>query len=1317
MTTESPLLFGKYQLLERVARGGMAEVFKAKSYGVEGFEKLVVIKRILPDLAQNQQFVDMFLSEARLSVALSHANIVQVFDLGREEDTYFIAMEYVPGMDFAQALRSCRRAEVRAPVELSVYIACEVARALDYAHRRRDALGRPLGVVHRDISPQNVLLSFEGEVKVTDFGIAKARTSIEELGTIKGKYAYMAPEQAAGREVDGRADIYALGVTLYEALAGQNPFVASTPQETQRRVRSGDYAPLRESAPEVPEELARIVETAMSHDAVKRYGAAAKLYEDLSAFLYTTGRRVGPHDLAEWLQSLRGAAPRPGANNAQKIRDAVADEVRSNPTPGSTPGTTSGAHAAVLSADGLLRTPSPEAAARLERRDVTLVAVEVTVPHTFSGTQVSMEPLAALAARYGAAVIDRGESHLVLVFGLRSPDGRDTESATRCALKIQSAGTRAMPGADVGVGVQPARVHVDEAGALARDPETLTALAAGRDLARAGRNRVAAGAGVGRVADDLFEFAPLGDGPQGALHVVGERGPRGGARRKVVGRKDAFRRFGELLAVVANEGLQVVSVTGEAGSGKSRFLEEVHYRLLRMNHKVTWYAATCHAHDRDVPLSALQSMLQVILGIDETDPDGVMREKARRVRELGLVPEEMLAVGVVLGVVSSTTATDPRGGASRALLSAVARIAARLAQDQLTVVVWDAAEHMDDATEALVSELTRAAGGSALTVVVASRPGRVFPWDGTPGRHLLDLGPLAQDEAQALVSLRVGAATAPPADLVNDLWMKSRGNPMYLEEYLKALMEAGAVTVRDDGVVYDRLAAAVSLPKTLRAVVAGRAATLSPTARRLLEVASVAGSRFTLALVAAGGELSAQTVETALEEAVERGHITAGGGGEYVFAHELLREVMYDGMTLESRRTVHLGVAAALERLQPERLDELADRLAWHYREAGDRARAVEYLSRAARRQKAEGASDAAAGTFARAIELAQAAARPDPAGVLKLYVALGEAALAGTRSRDAALEKLRGGIAYAEELGGSADLAPLLLVYGRLLAKASRVQDAVQQLERARELLAGTGERAGAAAVASALGAVLASNGEFGRALGHLEDAVRFAASAGLEVERAYALTSLARCQSAAGDQELALASLDRAVELAGEGADVALRVEIAKARSDVRFHARDHAGAVECAAAALELAREGDLSHEVAACACMLGQAYVGVGDDKRAFAAFTEARDVAREHGLAGVGELTEAYLAFLDATRMRNPAAPARLEAALARFEAEGHAWDALQARWLLGRMYGELGDTGRARAHLRDALVLARAAESRLLIEDCENALRELPPEG
>jgi serine/threonine protein kinase len=310
--------FARYRLFERLGQGGMAEVFKAKSYGVEGFEKVVVIKRILPAFAKSPQFVSMFVHEAKLAVQLSHANIVQVFDLGIAPYTeagseisihaYYMAMEYVSGLDLATLLTRCRRTGTLLPIEMAVYVAAEIAKGLDHAHRRRNENDEPLGIVHRDVSPQNVLISLEGEVKVTDFGIAKARGALDAMvdedtpaRQLKGKYGNMSPEHLAGQDIDARSDLFSLGTVLYEMITGVNPFVAPTSFETLRRVSLVEYPPIERLRPDVHEDLAAIVRTALAFDPSDRFEDAGRMYETLLSFLYTKGRRCSARDVADFL--------------------------------------------------------------------------------------------------------------------------------------------------------------------------------------------------------------------------------------------------------------------------------------------------------------------------------------------------------------------------------------------------------------------------------------------------------------------------------------------------------------------------------------------------------------------------------------------------------------------------------------------------------------------------------------------------------------------------------------------------------------------------------------------------------------------------------------------------------------------------------------------------------------------------------------------------------------------------------------------------------------------------------------------------------
>ncbi len=284
-----PQAFGKYVLLERISVGGMAEVFKAKAFGIEGFEKLVAIKRILPTLAEDGDFIDMFIDEAKICGQLNHVNICQIFELGRVGDSHFIAMEYVWGKDLLQIQNRNRKLRTTMKPVMAAWVGAKMCEGLDYAHRKKDAAGKPLNIIHRDISPQNILISYEGEAKIIDFGIAKAatRSSRTQAGVLKGKFGYMSPEQVRGLPLDRRSDVFAIGTILYELLIADRLFVGETDFETLERVRNVDVPALGKRNPTVPPELVRIISKALSKDVDDRYQWASEMQADLVGFLAT----------------------------------------------------------------------------------------------------------------------------------------------------------------------------------------------------------------------------------------------------------------------------------------------------------------------------------------------------------------------------------------------------------------------------------------------------------------------------------------------------------------------------------------------------------------------------------------------------------------------------------------------------------------------------------------------------------------------------------------------------------------------------------------------------------------------------------------------------------------------------------------------------------------------------------------------------------------------------------------------------------------------------------------------------------------------
>lgn len=298
--------FGQYVLLEKIATGGMAEVWKARMRGVEGFQKIVAIKKILPHLSDNQDFIEMFVDEAKLAAQLNHNNIIHIYDLGKIQSSYYIAMEYIDGHDLKNILRKAQERDQPLTVEIALFIASKIAAALDYAHRKHDFEGKEMGLVHRDVSPQNVLISEEGDIKLCDFGIAKAasKASHTQSGALKGKLQYMAPEQAWGRNIDRRSDIFALATVLFEMLTARQLFAGDNELSILEQVREAHVTPPSQYNDEVTPQIDAIVIKALQKDPAARYQTAGEMQRDLDAVLYSFRPTPTSADLAIYMHRL-----------------------------------------------------------------------------------------------------------------------------------------------------------------------------------------------------------------------------------------------------------------------------------------------------------------------------------------------------------------------------------------------------------------------------------------------------------------------------------------------------------------------------------------------------------------------------------------------------------------------------------------------------------------------------------------------------------------------------------------------------------------------------------------------------------------------------------------------------------------------------------------------------------------------------------------------------------------------------------------------------------------------------------------------------
>ncbi len=343
---KQPIPFGNYLLLDRINIGGMAEVWRAKTFGAGGFERIVAIKRILPSIAEDEDFITMFIDEAKITVQLNHANIGQIYEFSHVGNSYFISMEYLSGRDLRSVFDRARKRGELPPIPLVCYAVAKCCEGLDYAHRKKDNLGRDLNIVHRDVSPQNLFVSFDGEIKVIDFGIAKAAGKVTKTkaGILKGKFGYMSPEQVSGLTLDRRSDIFGMGICLYELLTGERAFQGENDFSVLERVRNVDLLPPSTFNRKIHEVLEQIVMKALAKDPANRFNSAGELADELQRFVVTPENVFGRKDMAQFMRSAFAEDYEKEKQRLREYAEVTSMPPRSSslPAEGDTPGSANG---------------------------------------------------------------------------------------------------------------------------------------------------------------------------------------------------------------------------------------------------------------------------------------------------------------------------------------------------------------------------------------------------------------------------------------------------------------------------------------------------------------------------------------------------------------------------------------------------------------------------------------------------------------------------------------------------------------------------------------------------------------------------------------------------------------------------------------------------------------------------------------------------------------------------------------------------------------------------------------------------------------
>jgi eukaryotic-like serine/threonine-protein kinase len=1319
MTEGATETFGRYRLMEQIGRGGMAEVFKAKSFGVEGFEKVLVIKRIVPELAVHEQFVDMFVREAKLAVLLSHANIVQVFDLGRidaddsAQPSYFIAMEYVPGLDLASLLNRHKKIG-QLPVGAAIFVTLEVAKALDHAHRRTGEDGKALGLVHRDISPHNILLSWEGDVKVTDFGIAKAADTIAveektsenlEAARATGKVPFMSPEQSRSEATDARSDLFSLGTVLYQMLAGANPFSAPTISETIRRIGVSEYPPLALVRPDIPSELSAIVDKLLALSPSERYSSAADVVEAVIAYRYTAEERFGASELATLLSSLRE-----GGNDTPDIEPtSVLDEpsTAADRTPVEVPSISSEPPTA-----GRPAQPSGR-----ERREVTLLLLAFDAQRGDVAPEAQLRRVREVLDRHGAWIEQVSGRQVVAIFGLGDTDGRDAEAAVRAALVLVR---ERRHGVIPSAGIHSGPLSVDDGGLPVNDERLHGLLATSQSLARATEGQVALSNVASRLVRRSFVTEPLETSRRavvGGGRLVRRALAVDSARARFVGRIPELKRLGSILASATRKGVQIVVVRGETGLGKSRLLTEAKRRLARGNHNVAFYAAACPLNGASIPFSGLRAMLHVLCGTQEDDDPDRIVEVRPRLRALGLSNDQAAAVLNLLGA----RVRRRSGSGQRAIVrGAFERMVQSLCRDRLHCFAWDDGQAIDRETlEALIRVLKR----HQSTVHVDPVTGKNIKRRGLPAvfilgqrgeippalakrsdLHVIDLDELNEEETGKHVESLLGARSI-PKELLEYVRAAAGGHPLFVDELLRELGDGGVVQVLN-GTVTIKTDTQASAPRTLRTLIADRVSRLQMRERSVLQGLAVLGEPAFTQMLSGVVEQTLPVLDRNLSTLENKGLVRRTGPTQVRFASPLYQEIVLDAMPPTAQRDKHALAAAAYEGAQLTGPGEAAERIAEHLLGAGDREGAVDAFWLSADDKLAADQLENALRSMMRGLDVADPAQRE----IEQLIGWVGQIADAVTRVRKATglREALAAVVRQIDARGDNAQRASAHIHSARALGSINLFDEAYLELEAA--AASPIEDPALLRASLNAEAQLAMRQGLFKRTIAAGERLAELG-----ETEDSETLLTLALARAMAGDVEGADASMAK-VEARGEPRDAIEAVTRQKHRMLMLMAKHDYTTAAVVATELAALARAAGLRFDTAAALHNLGDIHDRLGDHPRAYAAFVESLELTRQLDQDRLSNLNRMHLCLLDG--LRSPeGAQDRLKGLIRYADGHGYLWDVLEGRFLLSRLVAAHGDHDRARSLLQEVIEMARDYGHRLIEQDATKMANQLSADG
>jgi serine/threonine protein kinase/tetratricopeptide (TPR) repeat protein len=1309
--------FGKYELLEAVGKGSIAEVFKAKSFGAEGFEKLLVIKRIQKKFSDDEIFGERFIKDTQLAIQLNHTNIVQVFDIGKADDRYYLAMEFVQGLSLASLIRQSRLRGTMPSLPLSAFIVAEVAKGLDFAHRKRGRNLKPLDIVHEDISARNILVSAEGEVKIADFGLARAKEAVSELIDRKIQPLYLSPEQLEGRPPDRRSDVFSLGVLLYELTGQSHPFERVERAKLSEFIRDRKFTPPSSflKNDDGGDELASIIERASAFDPDKRFQDAGAVYEALIGYIYHTGTRVSAHTLFDFLQEI--ATEEISVSEFRTIEEDVLQEAfRFSMAPTHRPGADA-APTAVSSPSGPPSTEPPSLAPTdPARKDVAILVVDFgeACLADFNASQFT-----EAVENNGGSLMFADEKIAAAVFGLDLAYGRETEEALDAAFKIHRAAMvhNSAKGAEVRICVKPAKVVVAADGLVDKDPGYQAALTESMEAAKLAEEGVITTRAGRKLSSGAYHFEALdserfGAKGLGLYHVIG-RVPLIENFGRLFGRHQTLRTIGSIFSEVsAFKKGGVLAITGPAGIGKTRLVREGQWRLLSSGQDVAWFETSLDRTSKARPFSAAAAAFRAVTALETVEPEVEILEKTGRLRELGLTADEVECVAALLGAPKEEGA-EYYVDAGRQLYSAMVHLTVGLSKERPTVLVFDNADDMDGDSWEVIRRVAETLHCLPVLFCLIYRGSMPDAPHIDKGLRRLELIPLSKADADQLAAASMNAERI-ETSFSNFMYKVTKGNPLFVEAYARSLVQAGKVIVKDKTAEsIDEMDIAVA-PKHPEEALSRFVDALSGEERRMLECASMIGRTFSLKLQRHLIGQDARKFRPVLSSLSQKRLIYRSSANEYTFSSALLSDVLLQCLPDPVARDMHLKMVRIIERVFPKQLDDRAAEAALHCELAGEIVSAIEYYTRAGKKATELNADRTALEFYIKSLELLQALPNADPDSILTVCLPIGRLAVRAN-AFELGLEKIQAAEWVAEDATDKETLVRVLLLNSELHAHCEHTVEVDWYMEWALDLASRLGDHTLSFDVLEAAGHVYFLMGNMKQAGPRFKDAIELAQKdAGVDKNQLITcMAQLAKVEAASGELEQAVKTLAEAESLLDDDSDLLARCEIEQSRGRAFFMAGNFDKSLESQLRLLDIAKEYGLKDYLADTCHLLGELYLENGEMAKAFAYLTMSKDTADEIGMKHLKSLNHLLLQYIDAVELQGANQVGDLEKLLLDALERDAVWEQLHLLYYLSKIYMEKGQHAMAKEHLQQLIKLGAKVNNRLYHNKAEELLKEI----